>query len=170
MKSALFSLSLLLSLPLQAQAADLKKPACADAAFHQFDFWVGDWDVTTPQGKPAGRNRIQAILDGCAISEEWTGAGGTNGRSHSAWDATRKQWNQYWAADDAGVLYLSGSLQDGRMVLSGEQVDPASGKHSPQRVTWTPNADGSVRQLWESSADGGKTWTTVFEGIYRRRT
>lgn len=170
MKTVLFSLSLLLSLPLQAQAADPKKPVCADAVFHQFDFWVGDWDVTTPQGKPAGRNRIQSILEGCAISEEWTGAGGTNGRSHSAWDARNKQWNQYWVADDAGVLYLSGSLRDGSMVLSGEQLDPASGKRSPQRVTWTPNADGSVRQLWESSADGGKTWTTVFEGIYRRRS
>ncbi|MCQ4167543.1 hypothetical protein [Tahibacter harae] len=169
MRTLLFSLPLLLSLPLQAQVADVKKPACADAVFHQFDFWVGDWDVTTPQGKPAGRNRIQAVLKGCAISEEWTGAGGTNGRSYSAWDARNAQWNQYWVADDAGVLYLSGSLQGGSMVLSGEQMDPASGKRSPQRVTWTPNADGSVRQLWESSADGGKTWTTVFEGIYRRR-
>jgi hypothetical protein len=36
------------------------------------------------------------------------------------------------------------------------------------RVTWTPNADGSVRQLWEKSADGGATWTTAFDGLYTR--
>jgi hypothetical protein len=31
-----------------------------------------------------------------------------------------------------------------------------------------PGKDGSVRQLWESSADGGRTWTTVFDGLCRR--
>lgn len=170
MKTVLFSLSLLLSLPLHGQVAGREKPACAGTAFRQFDFWLGDWDVTTPQGKPAGRNRIQTILSGCAISEAWTGASGTSGRSYSAWDARNQQWNQYWVADDAGVLYLSGHMQDGNLVLSGELRDSASGRLQPQRVTWTPNADGSVRQIWESSADGGKTWTTVFEGIYRRRS
>lgn len=145
-----------------------KQPACAAAEFHQFDFWIGDWNVTTPQGKPAGRNRIEAVVDGCAISEHWSGAGGTDGKSYSAWDARNRRWNQYWVASDGGVLYLSGAFADGRMVLGGEQVDPANGSTSPQRVTWTPNADGSVRQLWESSSDGGKTWTTVFDGLYRR--
>ena len=44
------------------------------------DFWLGDWSVTTPDGKHAGDNRIEAILDGCALSESWTGAGGGRGR------------------------------------------------------------------------------------------
>ena len=35
-------------------------------------------------------------------------------------------------------------------------------------ITWTPNADGSVRQHWRISADGGKTWTTSFDGKYVR--
>jgi hypothetical protein len=35
-----------------------------------------------------------------------------------------------------------------------------------QRVTWTPRADGSVRQHWESSRDGA-SWHTDFDGIYR---
>ncbi|TDR41239.1 hypothetical protein DFR29_111153 [Tahibacter aquaticus] len=153
--------------PTAAPAA--KKAACSAAEFRQFDFWIGDWTVTAPDGKPAGRNRISAILDGCAISEEWTGAGGSNGRSHSAWDASNRRWNQYWVDDDAMVLYLSGGLQGSSLVLSGEQVDPASGKRSPQRVSWTPNADGSVRQLWQGSSDGGKTWATVFEGVYRKK-
>jgi hypothetical protein len=43
--------------PVAAQAAPRANP-CAGAEHHQFDFWIGDWDVTTPDGKPAGRNRI----------------------------------------------------------------------------------------------------------------
>jgi hypothetical protein len=157
------------AVPALAVEPAAKPAACAAAEFHQFDFWIGDWAVTNPQGKPAGRNRIAAVLGGCAISEEWSGAGGTVGKSYSAWDARQRQWNQYWVDTDGQVLYLSGALKDGRMVLSGEQHDPASGKRAPQRVTWTPNPDGSVRQLWEGSEDGGKTWAVVFDGLYRKQ-
>jgi hypothetical protein len=38
-----------------------------------------------------------------------------------------------------------------------------------QRITWTKNADATLRQLWESSTDGGKTWTVAFDGLYRKR-
>ena len=37
-----------------------------------------------------------------------------------------------------------------------------------QRITWTLAADQSVRQHWESSADAGTTWTTLFDGRYVR--
>jgi hypothetical protein len=168
------SLPLLIAVSLSSVAAAdtpapaKKPPACAAAEFHQFDFWIGDWDVTNPQGKPAGHNRIEAVLDGCAISEHWSGASGTTGKSYSAWDASNKRWNQYWVDTDGMVLYLDGAFADGRMVMRGDLVDAASGKRSPQRVTWTPNADGTVHQLWQGSDDGGKTWQTVFEGNYRR--
>jgi len=36
------------------------------------------------------------------------------------------------------------------------------------RITWTPRADGTVRQLWETSADG-KTWSAIFDGLYSRK-
>jgi hypothetical protein len=38
-----------------------------------------------------------------------------------------------------------------------------------QRITWAPQADGSVRQLWESSKDGGRTWSTAFDGKYVKK-
>ena len=36
----------------------------------------GSASEVTQNGKAAGRNSIYAILDGCAISETWAGAGG----------------------------------------------------------------------------------------------
>jgi hypothetical protein len=61
-------------------------------------------------------------------------------------------------------LLLEGGWRGTNMVLEGNALD-ASGKEAPQRITWTPNADGTVRQLWESSDASGK-WTTVFDGKY----
>ena len=66
------------------------------------------------------------------------------------------------------MLELAGGLVDGKMVLSGERK-LRDGRTLTNRITWTPNADGSVRQHWEQSFDGGKVWTTVFDGTYRRR-
>jgi hypothetical protein len=37
-----------------------------------------------------------------------------------------------------------------------------------QRIPWTPAADGTVRQLWESTSDEGRTWTVLFDGRYVR--
>ena len=63
------------------------------------------------------------------------------------------------------ALLLKGGLRDGRMVLQGEPVPNSKGDSTVQRITWTPEENG-LRQLWESSADGGKTWKSVFDGKY----
>jgi len=36
------------------------------------------------------------------------------------------------------------------------------------RMTFFPQ-DGTVRQLWEQSVDGGKTWSVAFDGLYTRK-
>jgi hypothetical protein len=136
---------------------------CTAPEHRQFDFWVGDWRVTTPDGKHAGDNRIESILDGCALHESWRGASGGAGFSYNAYDEHRKVWHQTWVDRQGNLLLLEGGLREGSIVLSGTQGATLN------RVTWTPRADATVRQLWEASADQGKTWKTVFDGIYRRR-
>lgn len=146
---------------------DASAQAALPPESRQFDFWLGEWDVTNPAGKAAGRSRIEAIAGGAGLLETWTGATGYSGRSLNAWNAARKQWQQFWVGSDGGVLELNGGLVDGRMVLTGEHN--VRGRHLIERITWTPNADGSVRQHWEQSADAGKTWTTAFDGLYRKK-
>jgi hypothetical protein len=65
------------------------------------------------------------------------------------------------------VIDIEGGLRDGSMILSGRLTNPA-GESRPFRGTWTPNADGSVRQRFEISEDG-RTWSTWFDGRYVRR-
>lgn len=150
-----------------AQATPAPKP-CATPQHRQFDFWLGDWDVTTPDGKTAGHNRITLILGGCALREEWTGASGTNGTSLNIYDAGARQWRQTWVDDGGSVLLLTGELKGGKMVLEGES--PAGGgKTSHQRITWTPLSAGKVRQLWDWSVDGGKSWKVEFDGTYVKK-
>jgi len=53
------------------------------------------------------------------------------------------------------------------MVLEG-QTSEAGGQVTKHRITWTPNPDGSVRQLWESTDATGK-WIIAFDGRCTRK-
>jgi hypothetical protein len=141
---------------------------CAAPEHRQFDFWIGEWEVTRPDGAPAGRNRIESILDGCALRESWTGAKGGSGNSYNAYDRQRGRWHQTWVDNGGLVLRLDGTFAAGKMVLSGESRDSA-GARVLNRITWQETAPGAVRQLWETSRDGGRTWSVVFDGRYRKR-
>jgi hypothetical protein len=147
-------------------AAPPPQPACGSAEQRQFDFWVGEWSVTQG-GKVAGTNRIERILDGCALLESWTGASGFRGNSLNFYDATRRRWHQTWVDTSGLSLAIEGELAQGSMVLAGTRLDPGTQKTLHDRITWTPNPDGTVRQLWETSSDG-KAWTTAFDGLYTR--
>ena len=143
-------------------------PPCGTPQHRQFDFWIGEWDVRTPDGKRAGTNRITGILGGCGLQENWTGAGGTTGTSLNTYDATRGLWHQTWIDSSGTVLLLEGTFRDGRMVLGGV-TRQARGATTHDRITWEPLGGGDVRQLWEQSSDGGTSWTVVFDGRYTRR-
>lgn len=143
-------------------------PGCTTAEHRQFDFWIGRWQVFTPDGKKAGENSIEAIDGGCALIERWRGNGGFSGTSLNSWDARARQWRQHWVDNQGGLLRLAGQWDGRRMVLTGAEPG-TDGKSVLQRITWTPAADGSVRQLWEQSEDGGAHWRVAFDGTYRRQ-
>jgi hypothetical protein len=144
--------------------------ACQGPEYRQFDFWIGVWDVFGPKGAKVGDSRIELFGNGCALLENWSGGSGFSGKSLNMYDAADKQWHQAWVDSSGSRLMLDGGLVDGKMVLAADAADPARpGKMIRQRITWTPNADGSVRQLWESSIDAGKTWTVAFDGKYVKR-
>jgi hypothetical protein len=140
---------------------------CTAPAARAFDFWAGDWNVTA-NGAPAGTNQITVEEDGCVLHEHWTGARGGTGQSFNFYDQREGVWHQVWVDNQGGSLNLAGRLADGRLVLEGT-APGADGRLQAQRLTFIRNDDGTVRQLWEASADQGKTWTAVFDGLYRRK-
>jgi len=152
--------------PVQTQ---VPATACNSAAFRQFDFWKGNWEVTSG-GQPAGTNSIYPILDGCALQENWLGAGegGISGNSFNIYDQATGRWHQTWVDSSGALLQLNGGLVDGVMVLSGERPARDGSANVLHKISWTPNPDGSVRQLWEASKDDGESWSVLFDGLYTR--
>ena len=142
-------------------------PPCADEKSHQFDFWIGDWEVFAGEDL-AGRNSIQPILDGCVLQESWRGSRGSAGSSLNFYNPQKGKWQQFWVWRNGTTLELEGELENGNMLLSGTTVDK-EGKETLHRVTWYDNPDGTVRQWWETSSDGGDTWETAFDGHYRQK-
>ncbi len=135
----------------------------------EFDFWLGEWEVSDPEDRVVGHNSITALFGGRALSERWSGAGGVEGASLSAWDAARGRWHQTWTDSTGSTLLLNGGFVGGAMVLEGEAPDDADpSRRQHHRITWTPR-DGEVRQLWQVSDDGGASWHVAFDGRYRRR-
>lgn len=150
-------------------AAQTPRPlACPSAEHRQFDFWIGDWEVIhAASGKLAGHNRIEAVQGACALREQYSTPGGYSGESLSIYDSRRGLWHQSWVDNGGLLLQIDGRWENGRMLLEGDGAD-AQGRPQRQRISWTPNADGTVRQLWEQQGADGR-WTTAFDGLYRRR-
>src|SRR5262245_5513099 len=99
-------------------------PDCKAAEFRQFDFWLGEWTVPAPGGKPPGHSRIESILDGCVILENWQGGSGYTGKSFNIYNRETGHWEQFWVDTTGSRLHLVGGLVDGKMVLSGTQDRP----------------------------------------------
>lgn len=151
-----------------ATSAAQQSSACSTPQHRQFDFWIGEWEVSDARGQRLGSNRIERVLNGCALYESWAGVSGSRGHSFNAWDPADNKWHQSWFDNDGTILNLSGGMINGEMVMEGERR-LSDGTQTVERITWTPNKDGTVRQFWQSSRDRGMRWTVVFEGTYRRK-
>jgi hypothetical protein len=142
---------------------------CVDSAdYRLLDFWLGEWNVYL-NGHLAGTNRIEKILDGCAVLEHWKDVEGNEGKSLFYRDPATGSWKQVWVTDTGSMKEKSwkSTAPDGSVLFQGEVAVPG-GKRVQDRTTLYP-AGRVVRQVIEHSTDGGKTWRVVFEGDYRRK-
>ena len=166
----------LLALLLAPAAAAQNRPAepgvapqCRTAEHHQFDFWLGDWDVydVPDTTRVVARARISRMLGGCALREVYTQPDGMEGESFSLWDPAQRRWHQSWATNRGGLLLLEGAFERGRMVLTAPEWKP-DGSSTRLRGTWWPEGR-NVRLKAERSADDGQTWGPVFDIVFRPR-
>ena len=167
-RSILIVLGVLAVAPLPVVGQSDAPVPCSTAEHRQFDFWLGEWTVMDPWGKTTGTNRISKAFGGCVLHEQYETARGYSGSSFNIYDAARQKWHQTWVDTSGTLLQLDGGLVGEIMILEG--VGPgAGGSTARHRITWTPNPDGSVRQLWEATDPAGE-WFVVFDGRYVRRT
>jgi hypothetical protein len=151
----------------RASSADPPAGAfCAAPEYRQFDFWVGDWDAFDV-GSPikVAHARVDRILDGCVLREDYQGEDGHKGQSFTIYDTNRKVWHQSWVTNRGELLVIEGKSEDGAIVLTGE--DHAAG--TVVRGEWKPEK-GGVRETAVISSDGGKSWKPWFDLVFRPAT
>lgn len=150
------------------QEATETYPCLNKARFHEFDFWIGDWVVHMADGSLAGHNTIVSDEKHCVLLENWRGAAGGTGKSINYFDQSSAEWVQIWNSAYGTQIDIRGGLTDQGMLLTGQIHTVADGISAPFRGLWTLLDDGRVRQFFEQSNDGGKTWVPWFEGVYSR--
>lgn len=137
--------------------------------FKEFDFWVGEWDVTLANGTQAGTNVVQRAERGCVIIENWTSSTGGTGMSINYLDKATDEWVQVWNAEGGSQINIRGGMTDEGMRLVGHIHYVGNDTTAPFRALFTPLPDGRVRQFFEQSNDDGASWVPWFEGFYTRR-
>ena len=143
-------------------------PCLTDSVRRHFDFWIGDWDVLV-NGQKVGENIITLAEGGCAIHESYTTAGIFSGQSINYYNPLDRKWHQTWVASGGNVLdYTEIDREPGMIQFLADYLNP-TGQVVQSRLTFIANEDGSVRQLFENSTDGGTTWVAGFDGHYVKK-
>ena len=162
MRIALIAALLLTSTPALPQAlAAPATPPCADPEFHRLDFWVGKWDVyPTGKDKLVAHSLIEKVY-GCGVRENWMPLSNQPGGSLSVYVPGEKRWEQFWIDSGGSRAFFTGGWDGKALVISGKWGGPIV------RMTYSKNADGSVRQFGEQSTDEVKTWAPNFDFTYK---
>jgi hypothetical protein len=139
---------------------------CCAEEYRQFDFWIGHWNVYDANEKLLGTSIIELIQDSCIILENWKSATSNyTGTSYNFYNIKTETWTQTWIDNQGGSLIMKGQYAGNNMTLTSEPIHNKEGISVTNKITWTNNKDGTVRQLWESKTGDGD-WIVAFDGKY----
>ena len=151
-----------------AAAAQATAPCRATDVSRNLDFWVGDWDVYVGT-RLAGRDTVERILDGCAVTERWNGGAGDEGISLFAYDARKDLWTQNWvtsnSANPGGIKVKVLRAHSPTSITFQGEIEGKSGAAYYDRTILTVLPAGRVHQQIQVSRDG-INWRTGFDAIY----
>jgi hypothetical protein len=142
----------------------LANAACTGAVYHQYDYFVGHWNVYHANGKRFATDIVTKELDGCALLEQWHGQS-TRGSGYSEYDKHTKRWVQAFFQNDGTVLVFYGNWTPQGMVFTGDDYTDA-GALEHNKVLFRPFKNGGFEEYWTVSPDG-RTWKVVFDGFFR---
>ncbi len=160
---------LVLAAPLSAQQpSDSTPPPCLSPEASQFDFWLGEWQLTWADSGH-GTNTISRPLGNCVIQEQFRdlAPNGFQGMSVSVYDPKGKQWQQTWVDNAGGYMLFTGGWSDSTMTLSRTVTRP-NGSTMIQRMVFRDITASSFVWDWQASTDDGKSWKTNWQIFYKR--
>jgi hypothetical protein len=160
---------------------------CQRPAHHQFDFWLGSWEIEqeilqsdgTYMRFPAS-NRVEHAASGCALVEHWRGMvqfywegmdapDSLYALSVRSYDAEREVWSIYWL-DSRNPTFgdpFVGRFENGRGTFT-RRVERPDGSASLSRIVFQPTDTQGVEWALDVSGDGGTQWITVWRMHFAR--
>lgn len=139
-----------------------------------FDFWVGEWEVSWEEGEEMGRgtNHIEKTLDGNVIRENFIILEGQNegfkGTSISVYQPRFERWKQAWADNGGGYYDFTGKVDGEKRIFQTDILEREDGSKFTQRMVFYDITEDSMTWDWESSTDGGKTWSLNWRIFYEK--
>jgi len=140
-----------------------------------FDFWVGEWEVSWEEdgGKTGkGINSVKKIMDGAVIQEKFLilegGNQGFKGTSISVYQPRFERWKQAWADNTGGYFDFTGKIDGNKRIFQTIVNEMEDEKQLTQRMVFYNISENSITWDWESSEDGGATWSLNWRINYKR--
>ncbi len=164
--------------PTPAPSASASPRPCDLPEGKQFDFWVGNWDLTWPAGQGGtpkgemgkGTNSIQKILGECIVQEHFEDSSTHyKGMSVSVYSPHFHEWRQTWVDTQGNYLPFSGTFHDGVMELRSPMRQKSDGTSVMTRMVFKNIKPDSFDWDYQVSKDGGKTWADNWNIHYTRR-
>jgi hypothetical protein len=158
-----------------AAAAESPPPGalCNSPEHHQFDFWVGDWqvfDATTHQ--LVGFDHVAKLAEGCIVQQNLSMLTDLYRRpgvpyrmfgiSVNRFDG--EQWLELWADNQWGAIALKGA-PDAKAAMVLTTIIPS--RNRDLRLVWEKQVDGSVEIFQYVAVAGSGKWEKYGDLVYR---
>lgn len=135
----------------------------------QFDFWLGQWDLTWANGGK-GTNTITKEMNGHLVHERFADpANNYHGESWSMWDAATGKWKQTWVDDQGNYMAFEGGMVEDRMEMNMHMPDKKTGAMFLWRMVFSNITPDAFDWTWKRSPDEGKTWEVQWAIRYMRK-
>jgi hypothetical protein len=151
-----------------------QRPAgCTNAESRQFDFWLGEWDVSpsvATSGALVAESSITLHDQGCVILEHWRPFGGGHGHSINGYDASDGKWHQTWIDANGQRTEFAGNL-DAEGIMRFDVLTPPQQGQPPgrRRMNFQRIDQNTVRQWGDLQPEGGGEMIVEWDFTYRRR-
>lgn len=138
---------------------------CGASEDRQFDFWVGEWDVSgTGHQAIVAESTITLADQGCLVLENWRPFSGGSAHSISVYDHAQHHWRQFYAGAGSPPGEYIGTLGDDGVL----RFDISSGPQR-QRMNYQRISANAVRQWGERYDEATHAWAPTWDLTYRRR-
>lgn len=153
-------------------------PVCDDAVhypeYHRLDFLIGNWTAYADKTKIADVS-IERPAGACALVQTWNALPSEMtfnrpavAKALVAYDQERRLWELFWVTGVIGVHFHFTATPAENLVWEANETLSTGGTKT-DRLMITKLPDGTLREIGTASTDGGKTWVTEYDLIWRKK-